>query len=224
MDRTIPSATRRWAGAISLPLFFLALIGADVSDPIEDQTATPSEQLHQAVGHLGRLHTTFLFELLAAALFIAATMAIVGAVRGRGSGIANAGAVLGVLGGVGMAMIGVNHVYMHALAASGTSDGVAILAARDSASGPLPVLFFAAPFAVVVLCVAAFRGGLVRWPLLVVAGAFLLLEFVPSPLGELPSVVCGLVAYGWIAVALVTAGRREPAAAGASDRAAVAVG
>jgi hypothetical protein len=36
MDRTLPSATRRWAGAISLPLFFLAMIGASVSDPIED--------------------------------------------------------------------------------------------------------------------------------------------------------------------------------------------
>jgi hypothetical protein len=131
-------------------------------------------------------------------------MAIVGAVRGRGSGIANAGAVLGVLGGVGLTLIGVSHVFMHALAATGTSDGVAVLAARDAAAGPLPVLFFAAPFAVVVLCVAAFRGGLVRWPLLVVAGAFLLLEYVPSPLGEVPSLVCGLVAYGWIAVALVT--------------------
>ena len=223
MDRTLPSATRRWAGAISLPLFFLSLIGADVSDPVEDQSAAPAEQLHQAATHLGRLHTAFLFELLGAVLFIAATMAIVGAVRGRGSRIANAGAVLGVLGGVGMAMIGVNHVYMHALAASGTSDGVAILAARDTASGPLPLLFFAAPFAVVVLCVAAFRGGLVRWPLLVVAGAFLLLEFVPSPLDELPALICGLVAYAWIAFALVTAGHREAAAEGTSDRAAVAV-
>lgn len=224
MDRTLPSATRRWAGAISLPLFFLALIGADLSDPVEDQTATATDQLHQAAADLGRLHTTFLLELLGAVLFLAATMAIVGAVRGRGSGIANAGAVLGVLGGVGMAMIGVNHVYLHALAASGTSDGVAILAARDNVAGPLPVLFFAAPFAVVVLCVAAFRAGLVRWPLLVVAGAFLLLEFVPSPLGEVPALVCGLVAYAWIAVALIATGRRDVAAAGTADRAALAVG
>jgi hypothetical protein len=222
MDRTIPSTTRRWAGAISLPLFFLALIGADLSDPVEDQTATPTEQLHQAAANLGRLHAAFLLELFAAALLVAATMAIVGAVRGRGSGIANAAAVLGVLGGVGMAMIGVNHVYMHALAASGTSDAVHILAARDDVAGPLPVLFFAAPFAVVVLCVAAFRGGLVRWPLLVVAGAFLLLEFVPSPLGEVPALVAGLVAFAWIAFALLT-GRREAAAEGTPERAAVAV-
>ena len=223
MDRTIPSATRRWAGAISLPLFFLAMIGASVSDPIEDETASPAEQVHQAAANLGRLHTAFVFELLAAVLFIAATMAIVGAVRGRGSGLANAGGVLGVLGGVGLAMIAVNHVYMHALAASGTSDALHILVARDDAAGPLPLMFFAAPFAIAVLCAAAWRSGLVRWPLLVVAGAFLLLEYVPSPLGEVPSLVCGLVAYGWIAVALVSAGRREAAALASSDRAAVAV-
>jgi len=223
MDRTIPSATRRWAGAISLPLFFLAMIGASVSDPVEDQTATPAEQVHQAAANLGRLHTAFLFELLGAIFFIAATMAIVGAVRGRGSGLANAGGVLGVLGGVGLAMISVNHVYMHALAASGTSDAVHILSARDDAAGPLPLMFFAAPLAIALLCAAAWRGGLVRWPLLVVAGAFLLLEYVPSPLGEVPSLVCGLVAYAWVAVALVTAGRREAAAGASSDRAAVAV-
>lgn len=223
MDRTSQSATRRWAGAITLPLFFLALIGASVSDPVDDESASPAEQLRQAAANLGRLHAAFLFELLAAVLFLAATMAIVGAVRGRGSGLAGAGAVLGVLGGVGLAMIGVNHVFVHALAASGTSDGPGILAARDAVSGPLPLLFFAAPLAIAVLCGAAVRGGLVRWPLLVVAGAFLLLEYVPSPLGEVPSLVAGLVAYSWIAVSLVTGRRREAAAAGTPDRPAVPV-
>ena len=223
MDRTLPSATRRWAGAVSLPLFFLAMIGASVSDPIEDESATPAEQLHQAAAHLGRLQTAFVFELLGAVFFLAATMAIVGAVRGRGSGLANAGAVLGVPGGVGLALIAVNHVFMYALAASGTSDGVAVLAARDTAAGPLPLLFFAAPFAIVLLCAAAFRAGLVPWPLLVVAGAFLVLEYVPSPLGEVPSLVAGLVAYAWIAVALVTGGPRDTDGAGTPDRPAVAV-
>jgi hypothetical protein len=224
MDRTVPSATRRWAGAASLPLLFLALIGASVSDPVEDETATPAEQLHQAAAHLGRLHTAFLLELLAAVLLLASTMAVVGRLRGRGSGLAGAGAVLGVLGGVGLAMIGVGHVFLHALAASGTPDAVRVLAARDAAAGPLPLLFFAAPLAVAALCGAAVRGGLVRWPVLVVAGTFLLLEYVPSPLGEVPSLVAGLVAYAWVAVALVRTGRRQPAAAGAPDRAAVPLG
>jgi hypothetical protein len=223
MDRTIPSATRRWAGALSLPLFFLALLGATLSDPVEDESAGPAEQLRQAAAHLGRLHTTFLLELLAAVLFLAATMAIVGRLRGRGSGLADAGAVLGLLGGVGLTMIAVGHVFLYAMAASGTSDGVRIFAGRDAAAGPLPLLFFAAPFAIAVLCGAAVRGGLVRWPLLVVAGAFLLLEYVPSPLSEVPSLVCGLIAYSWIAVALVAGGRRETAAAG-EPRNAVPVG
>jgi hypothetical protein len=222
MDRTLPSATRRWAGTLSLPLFFLAMIGASLADPVEDESASPAEQLHQAATHLGRLHTAFLFELLAAVLFLAATMAIVGAVRGRGSGLANAGAVLGVLGGIGLAMIGTGHVFLHAIAASGTSDGVAVLTARDAAAGPLPLLFFAAPLAVVLLSGAAFRAGLVPWPQLVVVGAFLLLEYVPSPLGEVPSLVAGLVAYGWIALALLTGARRDVAADRAPDRPAMA--
>ena len=222
MDRTIPSATRRWAGALSLPLFFVALIGATIADPVDDESAPPVEQLRQAAAHLGRLHVTFLLELLAAALLLAATMAVVGRLRGRGSGLAGAGAVLGVLGGVGMAMIGANHVFVHAVAATGAADGARILAARDAAGGPLPVLFFAAPFAIVVLCGAAVRGGLVRWPLLIVAGVFLLLEFVPSPLGELPALVAGLVAYAWIAAAMLT--EREATAADGTPRAAVPVG
>jgi hypothetical protein len=223
MEPNLPSPTRRWAGALCLPLFFVALIGASIADPVEDGTATPAEQLRQAAAHLGRLQTTFLLELSAAALFLAATIAIVGRLRGPGSGLANAGAVLGLLGGVGMTMIAVGHVFLHALAASGSSDGVRILAARDAAAGPLPLLFFAAPFAIVLLCGAAVRGGLAHWPLLVVAGALLVLEYVPSPLGELPSLVCGLVAYSWIALALVIgdgweveplpSGSRQPAPA-----------
>ena len=223
MDRTTPSAVRRWAGALSLPLFFLALIGATLSDPVEDEGATPAEQVAQAAAHLGRLRTTFLLELVGAVLFLAATAAVVGRLRGRGSGLANAGAVLGLLGGVGLTMIAVGHVFLHALAATGTADAVRVLDARDTAAGPLPLLFFAAPVAIAVLCGAAVRGGLVRWPLLVVAGAFLLLEYVPSPLGELPSLVCGLVAYSWIAVALVAGGRRPAATAEAADLAAATV-
>jgi hypothetical protein len=116
-------------------------------------------------------------ELVAAALLIAATMAIVGAVRGRGSGLVGNGAVLGVLGGVGLAAIGTGHVYLTALVASGTSDGARILSARDAAAGPLALLFFAAPLAVVFLCAAVVRTGLAPWPLLVVVGAFVMLSW-----------------------------------------------
>ena len=59
--------------------------------------------------------------------------------------------------------------------------------------------------------------------LLVVAGAFLVLEYVPSPLGEVPSLVAGLVAYARISLAMVTGARRAGAAAGTPVRAAAAV-
>lgn len=204
----LASPIRRWAGALSLPLFFLAMIGASLADPVEDESATPAEQLREAAAHLGRLQTAFVLEVVAAVFFLAATAAIVGRLRTRGAGLANAAGVLGLLGGIGLTMIAVAHIYLHALAASGSGDALRILTARDSAAGPLPLLFFAAPFAIAVFCGAAVRGGLVRWPLLVVTAAFLLLEYVPSPLGEVPSLVCGLVAYSWIAAAMVGAPSR----------------
>lgn len=203
IDASLPSPTRRWAGALSLPLVFLALIGATLADPIDDEGSSAGAQLRAAAAALPRLRVTFLLELLAAVLFLAAVMAVAGAVRRRGSAVANAGVVLGVLGGVGLAMISVAHVFLYALADSGVSGGAAVLDARDRAAGALPVLFFAAPLAVVVLCVAAWRGGLAPWPLLVVAGAFLVLEFVPTPVGELPALVVGLVAYGWVGLGLL---------------------
>ena len=118
-------------------------------------------------------------------------------------------------------MIAVGHVFLYALAASGTADGVRVLAARDAAAGPLPLLFFAAPFAIVVLCGAAVRGGLVRWPLLVVAGAFLLLEYVPVAARRAARPwSCGLVAYSLDRrrPGDATARRAAGAARGAADR------
>jgi hypothetical protein len=206
MEPNLPSPTRRWAGALALPLVFVALIVATLADPVED-SASAGDQLKQAAGHLGRLQLTFLAELTAAGLFIAAVMTVVGMVRGRGAGLANTGGVVGILGGVGLALIGTSHVYLYALTASGTGDAARVLAARDAVAGGIVVLFFAAPLAVVLLCAAVVRSGAVAWPLLVVAGAFLVLEFVPTPAGELPALVAGLVAFGWIGLARITDGR-----------------
>jgi hypothetical protein len=198
---------RRWAGALALPAFFLTLVGATLADPLDD-AAGGATQVREAAGHLAAVKLTFAFELLAAVLLIAATMGIVGAVRGRGSGLVTGGSVLGVLGGVGLAAIGTSHVYLAALAASGTPDGAAILSARDAVAGPLALLFFAAPLAVVFLCAAVVRAGLAPWPLLVVVGAFVVLELVPTPFGELPALIAGLVAGTWAASALLGAGPR----------------
>jgi hypothetical protein len=91
-----------------------------------------------------------------------------------------------------------------------------VLAARDSVAGWVVPFFCAAPIAVVLPGVAAFRAGFARWPLLVVVGVFAVLEIVPTPVGELPALVAGLVAFCWPAIALWTApgevgGAQEPA-------------
>jgi hypothetical protein len=202
MDALPASAARRIAGALCLTLVFPALIAATLADPLDDDAAAAA-QVRQAAAHLAAVRTTFLLELLAAVLFLGATMAVVGAVRGRGSAVANAGAVLGVLGGAGLTLIALGHVYLYAFAASGSRSAGQVLDARDAAVGPLPLLFFAAPFAAVVLCVAAVLARLAPWPLLVVAGVFGILEFVPTPLGELPALMAGLVAFGWTAAGLL---------------------
>ena len=206
---TIPMETRRAvllrrrAGAICLVLFFPALIVATLADPLDDSAAQPA-QLRQAVGHLGQLHLTFLLELLGALLFVGASTGVVGAVRRRGAGWANGAGVVAACGAVGMGLIAMAHLYLYALVDSGTADGDRVLAARDSVAGWIVPFFFAAPLAVVLLGVAAFRAGFARWPLLVVTGAFAVLEVVPTPVGELPALIAGLVAFCWIAVALWT--------------------
>ena len=195
---------RRWAGAVCLVLFFPALIGATLADPLDDSASQPA-QLRQAAGHLGQLHLAFLLELLGALLFLGASMAVVGAIRRRGAGWANGAGVVGAVGVVGLSLISMAHVYLYALVASGTADGDRVLAARDSVAGWVVPFFFAAPIAVVLLGVAAFRAGFARWPLLVVVGVFAVLEIVPTPVGELPALVAGLVAFCWLATALWTA-------------------
>jgi hypothetical protein len=212
VDPTTAMLLRRRAGALCLPLSFLALVVATLADPLDDSADTPV-QLRQAVGHLAQLRVTFLAELVAAVLFIGAAMTVVGAIRGRGAGWANAAGVLGALGGVGLSLISMAHVYLYALVASGTADGEAVLTARDSVAGAVVPLFWAAPLAVVLLGVAAFRAGLVPWPALVVVGVFLVLEVVPTPFGELPALVAGLVVFGWLAATLWTGTDRvrEPA-------------
>lgn len=215
MDTTPAVLLRRRAGAICLVLFFPVLIGATLADPIEDSASAPV-QLRQAVGHLGQLHLTFLLELLGALLFIGASMGVVGAIRRRGAGWASGAGVVGAFGAVGMSLISMAHVYLYALASSGTADGARVLAARDSVAGWVVPFFFAAPLAVVLLGVAAFRAGWAPWPLLVVVGVFAVLEVVPTPVGELPALVAGLVAFCWLATALWkvpggTAGAQEAA-------------
>jgi hypothetical protein len=203
MEPTTALLLRRRAGAICLVLFFPAMIAATLADPLDDSATQPA-QLRQAVGHLGPLHLTFLLELVGALLFVGAAMGVVGAIRRRGAGWANAAGVVAAFGVVGMSLISMAHVYLYALVASGTADGDAVLAARDSAAGWVVPFFFAAPLAVVLLGVAAFRAGFARWPLLVVVGVFAVLEIVPTPVGELPALIAGLIAFCWLAIALWT--------------------
>ena len=109
MDITTAVLLRRRTGAICLVLFFPALIGATLADPLDDSASQPA-QLHQAVGHLGQLHLAFLLELLGALLFLGASMGVVGAIRRRGAGWANGAGVVAAFGAVGLSLLSMAHL------------------------------------------------------------------------------------------------------------------
>lgn len=69
-------------------------------------------------------------ELLAATFCVSGLLTLVGAVRGRGAGAANAMGVLAVLTGVGMAGIGINHFVVAGLSQSGLSEPDAVRGKR----------------------------------------------------------------------------------------------
>ena len=209
-DRTPgPTGVRRIAGALCLPGLFLSLLATGPLDPFDDQAA-PAAQLGQVPGHVGLVRALGWVELLSAVLAIGVVVSWAGLTRGRGRGVANVGVVLGSLGSVGLALVGVHHWVLAAL--HGTPGGAAALARLDHIAGPgIVVLMFATPLALLLLTIAGFRAGLVPVPALVLMVLFMLGELTPGlPGGELVPLLLGLAAQTWVAVALV---RRDAAQA-----------
>jgi hypothetical protein len=204
-----PDGVRRIAGALCLPALFVALLATGPLDPFDDQAA-PAVQLRQVPGHVGLVRALGWVELVSAALAVGVVLCWAGLTRGRGRGVANVGVVLGALGSVGLALVGVHHWVLAAL--DGAPGGAAALTRLDEIAGPgIVALMFATPVALLLFTIAGFRAGLVPVPVLVLMVLFMLGELTPGlPGGELVPLVVGLVAQVWTAVALL---RGEPAAA-----------
>ena len=88
---------------------------------------TPEAELAAAAADPAGAQLSAFTYLGAAALSIGVTMAIVGAVRDRGAALANTGAVLGILGAVGMSAIGIHQLFIAAFAASASPDTLTVL-------------------------------------------------------------------------------------------------
>jgi hypothetical protein len=197
--RMWPSATRRRAGAVSLVGMFATLTVSTLTDPLSANHDNATD-LRDAAGHLGSLQASSMLELLAAMFAIGAIAAFLGVVRQRGAGLANAAAVIGIPGCIGMAAIGVHGLFLHALVSSHAPNGLQILDQLDNAAGPVQILFFGMPVASVLMVAAAVRARIVPKLTLVLAAIFFIIDSIRGiPGGELVALVTGLITFGWIA-------------------------
>lgn len=198
---------RRLLGAAALPALFVVMIVGTAIDPLDD-SAPAGATIAAASGHAGAITTLAWLELLGAALCAGGLLTLVGAIRRRGAGFANAAGVLGVLTGIGMVAIGANHFVVAGLARSGLSapDAVKALEGFHSAGGPLPVLFMLPPLTYLVATVAAWRAGLVPRATLVLGVLFAVVVMVPGPrVVSFISLGVGLALTAWIAKGLLAA-------------------
>lgn len=192
------SSFRRYAGAIAPAVMFVALLVSTALDPLGENHDN-AVQLGKAVGHSSAVVASAAFELIAAALAPVAVLWLVQLVRGRGRTLATIGGVLGVLGAVGMTLIGIHQLFIAALADTDRARGVAVLDKLDHLAGPLPILFFLTPIALVLLAVAIHRAGLVSVWVPAAAGLFFVIDFVPIPGAEVIQLLLGLAVFAAIA-------------------------
>jgi hypothetical protein len=185
---------RRTICALALPAFPLALLAGTLVSPTD--STKDAVQLTAASAHHAAWAAAAILELLAAALVPPAVAAVVGAVRGRGAGLANAGGLLGVLGTIGMSAIGFRHVFIDGLAGIDTTQALHALDRIDTTFGPVVLpLMFATPLAFIVLAAAAVRAGIApRW-LPVGAFVFLVSDMLPIPGGEIVQQVVGIATF-----------------------------
>jgi hypothetical protein len=131
--RLSPSTLRRRAGAASIVGMFTYSVQS--FDPLGSNHDKAAEQ-RNATGRLGALQAASMLELAAAMFAIGTIAAFLGIVRQRGAGLANAGAVIGILVFVGTALIGVHGLFLHALVSLHAANSL-MWRAEDSDGRPV---------------------------------------------------------------------------------------
>lgn len=198
---------RLTAGALCLPVTFgIMLVGSPLLDPLDDR-ADEATTLHQALGHAGQIAGLGWAEILTGVLAIAGLMTLVGAIRSRGAGWANATAVVTLLSTGGLIGIAMNHFVISGLTASSltTDQRVEALKRFHDAGGPIVVLIMLSALAFVLAAVAAWRSGLSSPLVLVPAVALLVVSTAPGEAAQYASSAAGLLLGAWIARDLIRA-------------------
>ena len=195
------SRLRRRFGALCLPATFLVmLVGTPLLDPLDDR-ANESKTLHQAIGHASQISGLGWAEILTGVLTIAGLMTIVGAIRERGAGWANATGVITVISSAGLIGIALNHFVIAGLTSSTLTmpQRVEALTRFHHAGGPIVVLIMIGAVPFVTAAVAAWRSGMTSPLILVPAIALLVASTAPGDAGEYASQAAGLVTAAWLA-------------------------
>jgi hypothetical protein len=200
----MPTTTHRLS-ALALPAFPLVLLVGALLVPTD--STENADQLGAAAAHGSAWCGTAFLELLAAALLPVAAASVVRAVHGKGARLATAGAILGVLGTLGMASIALRHAYVYGLATADRATALHAMERLDHAFGALVFpLMLAAPLTWIVLAAAAARAGLVaRW-VPVGAVVFLVSDMLPIPEAEIVQGLIGLVTFTALAAAVADRG------------------
>ena len=123
MSITNAATFRRRAGATTIIAFFLLLLAGTLIEPTDSHSN--SDQLRAAVLHSGAMQAAAWCEILAGVLAPVVVLTLMHIVRGRGVVLAHVGGILGILGSVGGALIGLHGLFIVALA--GRADATAVL-------------------------------------------------------------------------------------------------
>ncbi len=195
-------ALRRRACALALPGIPVALLASALVSPTD--SIENAVQLRAAAAHAGRWQAAALLELLTAALFPLAVAGVVHLVRRRGAALANAGAIFGVLGTIGMTSIALRHLFIYGLTAVNPASGVRVLDQLDNHAGAIALpLMIAGPLTWILLAGAAARAGLAtRWLVLGMI-AFAASDSLPIPAAEEIQGLIGIAVFGVLGLSLL---------------------
>ena len=197
---------RRRACALALPGISLALLVGSLISPTDSTDNAP--QLRAAAAHGARWDVAAFCELLAAVLFPVAAAGVASVVRQRGATLATVGAALAGLGSIGMASIGLRHLFIYGLATTPQETALHVLDRIDHAAGLviLPCMF-AGPLALIVVVSAAARADYVPVWTIGAAVLFFISDSLPIPAAE---EIQGLVGIATFAVVALRLFRLEP--------------
>lgn len=172
---------RRYTSGVALALFPALLVVEAPIDPAGDGTG---EEMYQAATeHGGALALCAALLFISGALMIPAVTAVLHLARDRGGALANVGATLGVLGGLGHIAIAMFYFFALALPGGDEAQMVSYVErVNGSAAGAVAfplILCFAV--GVLVLGWAAWRAGLIGvWGPVAVTVAVLVAEVLPA--------------------------------------------